>query len=122
MKSNNLSLETSINELDFWNKAVIIRWNAWKKKTTTKNKKQEKQQQQKKTYTWSSQCQWTLSVIMIIIILIIIIIIIIIIMISINYNKEKQKICKTIRSNLSTKNFWHCWYKINYYRTSKNFI
>ena len=53
---------------------------------------------------WSSLCWQTLSII---------------------YKKEKHKISKTIRNNyLSTKNFWkpkHCWYKISYYRTSKNF-
>ena len=35
--------------------------------------------------------------------------------------EEKQKGSKTISNNyLSTKHFWHCWYKINYYKASKN--
>ena len=48
MKSNNLSLETSINELDFWNKAVIIRWNAWKKKQQPKTKNKKNNNSKKK--------------------------------------------------------------------------
>ena len=36
--------------------------------------------------------------------------------------KKNRKSVKKIRNNyLSTKNFWHCWYEISYYRISRNF-
>ena len=45
---------------------------------------------------------------------------------SIIYKKKTDEISKTIKSNYSsTENLWepkHCWYKINYYRTSKSFF
>ena len=90
--------ETIISELNFLKKAVIIQWNVWKEKIycclLTNNRT--------------------------------IISVLSLIMLKNTFNhwweNKKLKTSKTIRNNnLSIKNVLHCWNKISYYRTSKNF-
>ena len=98
MKSETLSMKTITNELDLLKKAVIIPWNIWKKDLLlleTKLIEKIVDPCNGKGYYHSY------------------------------LEKKLHKVSKTIKNNYSAGKTYrkpkHCWHKIVYYRTSKNF-